>query len=106
MYGSVRRYRINPKNIDELVKRSQSTVSPIKWSGLLLQALCALIAIAMVHSDKRLTCGIALTLFAAGIALSLLLIAAYSRPFTGEISVGPEILKQVIASEAMVGTSR
>ena len=72
----------------------------------MLQALCTLIAIAMVHSDNRLTCGIALTLFATGIALSLLLIAAYSRPFTGEISVGPELLKQVIASEAMVGTSR
>jgi hypothetical protein len=85
---------------------SQSTVSPIKWSGLLLQALCTSIAIAMVHSDNRLTCGIALTLFATGIALSLLLIAAYSRPFTGAISVGPELLKQVITSEATVGTSR
>jgi hypothetical protein len=47
-----------------------------------------------------------LMLFTTGIALSLLLIAAYSRPFTGEISVGPDLLKQVIASEATVGTSR
>ena len=39
-------------------------------------------------------------LFATGIALSVLLIAAYSRPFT---SVGPELLKQVIASEAISG---
>jgi hypothetical protein len=29
-----------------------------------------------------------------------------SSPFTGEISVGPDLLKQVIASEATVGTSR
>jgi Protein of unknown function (DUF4239) len=79
---------------------SQSTVSSVKWAGLLLQALCALIAIAMVHSDNRLTCGIALTIFATGIALSVLLIASYSRPFTGDISVGPELLKQVIPSEA------
>jgi hypothetical protein len=35
----------------------------------------------------------------------VLLIAAYSRPFTGEISVGPELLKQV-TSEAPLGTSR
>ena len=35
-----------------------------------------------------------------GIALSLLLIAAYSRPFTGEISVKPDLLKQVITSGA------
>jgi hypothetical protein len=32
----------------------------------------------------------AVALFATGIALSSLLIAAYSRPFTGEISVKPE----------------
>jgi hypothetical protein len=32
--------------------------------------------------------------------LSLLLIAAYSRPFTGEISVGSELLKHVTASES------
>jgi hypothetical protein len=54
----------------------------------------------MVHSDNRLTCGITLTLFATGIAVSLLLIAAYSRPFTGEISVRPDLLKQVLISGA------
>jgi hypothetical protein len=89
---------------------SQSTVTAVKWAGLLLQALCALIAIAMVHSDNWTTCRIALTLFATGIALSVLLIAAYSRPFTGEISVGPELLKQVAVTQpswklAMIDTN-
>jgi hypothetical protein len=41
-----------------------------------------------------------LTLTATGIALSVLLSAAYSHPFT---SVGPELLKQVIASEVPFG---
>jgi hypothetical protein len=79
---------------------SESTVGSVKWAGLLLQGLCTLIAIAMVHSDNRLTCGIALTLFATGIALSVLLIGAYSRPFTGDISVGPDLLQQVIPSNS------
>ena len=57
----------------------------------------------MIHSDNRLTCAITLTLFATGIALSVLLIAAYSRPFTGETSVRPELLRQVIVGEAAVG---
>jgi hypothetical protein len=58
----------------------------------------------MVHSDNRLTCSIALTLFATSVALSVFLIAAYNRPFTGQISVGPELLKQVmIPSEAKAG---
>ena len=85
---------------------SESSVGAVKWAGILLQGLCTLVAIAMVHSDNRLACAMTLMLFATGIALSVLLMAAYSRPFTGEISVGPELLKQVIASEAMMGTSR
>jgi Protein of unknown function (DUF4239) len=79
---------------------SQSEVGTVKWAGILLQALCTLIAIAMVHSDNRVSCAIAMTLFATGVALSLLLIAAYSRPFTGEISVRPDLLKQVITRGA------
>jgi multisubunit Na+/H+ antiporter MnhC subunit len=75
-------------------------VGTVKWAGILLQGLCTLVAIAMVHSDNRLASAIALPLFATGIALSLLLIAAYSRPFTGEISVRPDLLKQVMTSGA------
>jgi hypothetical protein len=85
---------------------SQSAVGTVKWVVILLQGLCTLVAIAMVHSDNRLSCAMTLTLFATGIALSVLMIAAYSRPFTGENSVAPELLKQVIAREATVGTSR
>jgi len=33
---------------------SQSTVSSVKWAAILLQGLCTLIAIAMVHSDNRI----------------------------------------------------
>jgi hypothetical protein len=80
---------------------SQSVVGRVKWAGILLQGLCTLIAIAMVHSDNRLAGAIATTLFATGIALSLLLIAAYSRPFTGEISVKPDLLRQVTTSATM-----
>ena len=82
---------------------SQTSVSAVKWAAILLQGLCALVAIAMVHSDNRLTCAIALAIFATGIAVSVLLIAAYSRPFTGEISVGPQLLQQVIATERATG---
>ena len=77
---------------------SESTVGRVKWAGILLMGLCTLVAIAMVHSDNQFSCAIAMTLFATGMALSLLLIAAYSRPVTGEISVRPDLLKQVITS--------
>jgi hypothetical protein len=59
----------------------------------------------MVHSDNRRACAMTLMLFGTGIALSVLLISAYSRPFMGENSVGPGLLKQVIAGEATLGTN-
>src|SRR5262249_3353837 len=84
---------------------SEAAVGAVKWVGILLQGLCTLIAIAMVHSDNRRACAMSLTLFATGVALSVLLIAAYSQPFMGEISVRPELLKQVITTEATVGSN-
>jgi hypothetical protein len=82
---------------------SHSTVTPLKWAALLLQAVCTLIAISIVHSDNRLASGIALTIFSTGTALSVLLIAAYDSPFSGGVSVGPDLLQQVIASEPALG---
>jgi hypothetical protein len=79
---------------------SESSLGTVKWVGILLQGLCTLVAVAVVHSDNRIARAITLTLSATGIALSVLLIAAYSHPFT---SVGPALLKQVIASEVPFG---
>jgi hypothetical protein len=67
-------------------------------AGLLAQALVTFLAIAIVHSANRSASAIALTLFATGTAVSVLMIAAYNGPFTGEVSVGPELLQQVVAS--------
>jgi len=75
---------------------SGSQVNFVKWSCLLLQAVCALLAIAMVHSDDQLTAVITMGIFATGVAASVLLIAAHDRPFMGEISVGPDPLLQVM----------
>ncbi|MGH8647581.1 MAG: DUF4239 domain-containing protein [Gammaproteobacteria bacterium] len=83
---------------------SQSNVNWVKWTALWLQAVCTLIAIAIVHSDNRTTAAIALALFATGIAVSGLLIAAHSRPFTGEIGVGPELLRQVMPEQSVPGS--
>jgi len=78
---------------------SESAVGAVKWVGILIQGLCTLLAIAMVHNDNRRACAMTLMLFATGIALSVLLIAAYSRPFMGENSVRPKLLKQVMVYE-------
>jgi len=78
---------------------SGSAVNWVKWSALFLQAICTLVAIAMVHSDNRTTSAIAMTLFATGVAVSVILIAAHTPPFSGENSVRPDALLQILPQQ-------
>jgi hypothetical protein len=81
---------------------SLAEVHSVKWVCLYLQAMSVLLAIAMVHSDDRGASLIALTLFATGVAASVLLIAAYDRPFIGQLSVKPDLLLQIIPNAGAV----
>jgi hypothetical protein len=74
---------------------SRSEVNWVKWTALVIQAIVTLAAIAMVHSDNRVTARLALGLFSTAVAVCILLIAAHDRPFTGQLSVGPAVLLQV-----------
>jgi hypothetical protein len=79
----------------ERIILSRSSVNWVKWTCLLAQAGCTLVAIAVVHSDNRAGAAVAMGIFATGVAASVLLIASHDRPFSGEISVKPDALLQV-----------
>ena len=80
----------------ERVNLSKSTVNWVKWSCMFAKMVTsALVTIPMVHSDNRRTAAIAMGIFATGVAVCGLLIASHDRPFTGEISVKPDVLLQV-----------
>ena len=83
---------------------SRSSVSLVKWACLVIQSVCVLIAIALVHPRKRFTAITAMGLFATGAAACLLLIGAYDRPF-GRLSIRPDPLLQVMpeASRPLLG---
>jgi hypothetical protein len=74
---------------------SRSSVNWVKWTCLFVQAGCTMILIAVIQSDNRTAAAIAMLIFATGAAVSVLLIASHDRPFSGEISVKPEVLLQV-----------
>jgi hypothetical protein len=84
---------------------SMSGVSSVKWACLFVQAVCALFAIALVHSGDRLAAAITMGMFALGVAVCVLLIMAYDRPFTGHISVAASPLLQVMPEGAATGPS-
>jgi hypothetical protein len=75
---------------------SKSSINWVKWTVLLVQAGLLLVCVAMVHSDDPAASRIILTVFATGIGAAVVLIASHSRPFTGDISVSPSVLLQVL----------
>ena len=59
-------------------------------------AVLTLLATAFVHSDNPRTALIAMSIFSAGVAITLVLIASQDRPFSGEFAVEPDVLLQVL----------
>jgi uncharacterized protein YacL len=84
---------------------SQTQVNGVKWTALLLQAVCMLVGVAMVHSDSQATARIALGLFSTAIAVSVVLIVANDRPFVGPTAVKPTPLLQVLPKPGSPTTS-
>ena len=74
---------------------SESSVNWVKWTGVLLLAAITLLAIAFVHADNRFTAALAMGVFAAAVAIAVVMIAAQDRLFGGELGVKPDILEQV-----------
>ena len=84
---------------------SEKTINWVKWTVLLVQAGLMLLAVAMVHSDNRLANRIVLVIFSSGVGVAILLIAAHSRAFTGDLSVRPTVLLQVMPEAGATGAS-
>jgi Protein of unknown function (DUF4239) len=74
---------------------SRSNVNWVKWICVFAQALFVIIGIAFVHFDTRGASAIAIAIFTTGFAVSVLLIASHDCPFTGQISIKPDVLLQV-----------
>jgi hypothetical protein len=75
---------------------SRSSVNWVKWTVLLLQAGLTLVTIAMIHSDNPIATRIILAIFATSVGIAVVLIASHSRPFSGQIAIGPTYLLQVM----------
>ncbi len=78
---------------------SRARINWVKWTVVLLLGGLILVTVALVHSDNRRTAAIAMALFAIGMASCVVLIASHNEPFTGEISVSPSLLLQIMPKE-------
>jgi len=74
---------------------SRAQVDGIKWVGIVLQALCTLAAIALVHESNPPAAAMGLGLFATATAVCILLLLSHDQPFASRISVSPAPLVEV-----------
>lgn len=75
---------------------SRSKINWVKWTVVLVLAGLIVATIAIIHCDNRMTAALAMSLFSIGIVACVVLIASHNRPFTGEISVNPDLLVRVM----------
>ena len=78
---------------------SRAKINWVKWTVVLLLGGLILVTVGLVHSDNQRTAAIAMALFAIGMASCVVLIAFHNEPFTGEISVSPILLLQVMPKQ-------
>ena len=80
---------------------SLSDVNWVKWVCLILQAVCTLLAIAMIHCGNRIASISAMGIFATGVAVSVLIIVSHNRPFGGPLAVESDLLAQIEPEEML-----
>jgi hypothetical protein len=76
---------------------SQEEIAPIQWAVILVLATLILVTLALVHIDRPLAIGITLFIFSTAIAICLVLLLVYDRPFgAGGFTVQPTALRAVV----------
>lgn len=71
---------------------SGTSVNPLKWSIVSAFSVILLLVTAFVHRSNPKGALLALLIIASAIALSFTLILTHDRPFTGYISISPDLL--------------
>jgi hypothetical protein len=79
------------------VRLSQAEIAPIQWAVIIVLAVLMLVTLAMVHIESRLAMGVTMFIFSSAIALCLVLLMVYDRPFgAGGFVVQPTVLRDIM----------
>ena len=76
---------------------SEAEIAPLQWIVIIGLAVLTLVTLAMVLIEERLAMAIAMFIYSTGIAVCLVLLMAYDRPFgTGGFVVQPTVLRDIM----------
>jgi hypothetical protein len=79
------------------VRLSQAEIAPVQWAVIIVLAVLMLVTLAMVHIESRLAMGITMFIFSSAIAVCMVLLMVYDRPFgAGGFVVQPTVLRDIM----------
>ena len=76
---------------------SEAEIAPLQWIVIIGLAVLILVTLAMVLIQERLAMAITMFIYSTGIAVCLVLLMSYDRPFgTGGFVVQPTVLRDIM----------
>jgi hypothetical protein len=79
------------------IRLSQVEIAPIQWTVIVVLMTLILLTIAMAHIDNRPAMAATLFIFSTAVAVCLVLLMVYDRPFAaGGFTMAPTALREII----------
>jgi hypothetical protein len=79
------------------VRLSQAEIAPLQWVVISVLAVLILMTLAAVHIENRLAMGFTMFVFSTAVAVCLLLLMVYDRPFgAGGFIIEPTVIRDVM----------
>jgi hypothetical protein len=79
------------------VRLSQAEIAPLQWGVISVLAILILMTLAVVHIDNRLAMAFTMSVFSTAVAVCLVLLMVYDRPFdAGGFAIEPTALRDVM----------
>jgi len=79
------------------IRLSQAEIAPIQWIVIIVLAVLIQITLAMIHIGNRLAMAITMFIFSTAIAVCLVLLTVYDRPFgAGGFVTRPTVLRDIM----------
>jgi hypothetical protein len=78
------------------IRLSQLQIAPIQWAVIVVLTMLIMVTIAMIHIDNRPAMAATLFIFSTAVAVCIVLLMVYDRPFAiGGVTMAPTAFREI-----------
>jgi amino acid transporter len=79
------------------IQLSHLEIAPVQWTVVLVLTVLILMTIAMIHIDNRAAMAATMAIFSTAVAVCVILLMAYDRPFaSGGVTMQPTLFQAIV----------